>query len=86
MGLRFKKCNIYMDSTNWTVPDREYLDLNKEKMQEYIKTHPMPKNNTYSFGNPQEAIDDITESQGAIIIDFDESQEFINWLEGLLSD
>ena len=84
MGRYMKKCYIYFSTFNWTAPEREYLDWNKDQMIEFNKTFPMPENNLY--GTAEEVIASLITGTGAIVFDIDVGEDFIEWIDYLIDE
>jgi len=86
MGHEFRKCWIFLDTTNWVAPEREYFiscKFDDERVQTWIKEHPIPINTLFS--NEEEAFRDLTESTGAISVQAGEGDDFIDWYGGFIS-
>ncbi len=84
MGHYFHKCWIYIDSSQWMAPEREFLGLKRTDMKEYIRKHPMPPNSL--FNTTTECMNDLLYNTGIITVSVKEKDEsdFVRWYEGLI--
>lgn len=85
MGHTFHKCFVYIDSFDWSAPERQYIGFKKQDLREYIKKHPMPPNSYYT--STKELVDEMLNCHGVITLQVKETDEkaFIEWYEGLIA-
>ena len=63
--------------------DPQKLDITKEKILEYIKTHPMPIDSEYSL---EDLIDDLTEGRYPYTLPFNISEDTIKFIVKLIDE
>lgn len=81
MGHEFHKCLVYMDMSNWTAPELDYI-RNDKLFSKYVKKNPMPKNNTYD--NEEQLEMSIMNSGGILTLDVDADENIVLYLEDLI--
>ena len=59
--IRVDKFYVVYESTTMEAVNPEHLSLTREKIEEYMKNHPMPEDPAYS---KEELIEDLTKSSG----------------------
>ena len=59
--IRVERFWVVYNSTTMEAVNPEYLSLTREKIEEYMKDHPMPEDPAYS---KEELIEDLTKSSG----------------------
>lgn len=81
-GIQIKKSYIAVHSTNCTGVEPENMNWEEEKIEEYLKTHPIPADPNYS---EDDMIYDLTESGGTLTFSEDLKPETIKFIEVLMN-
>ncbi len=82
MAISIEKKLIAMQTITCTALEPEYLGITEEKLDEYVKEHPFPKDEHYSW---QDLLNDI-ESTGSWTFDPEIGEAMIDWLETMIYD
>lgn len=83
MGIRVDDIKLVYESITREAVLPEYLGITKEKMEEYLKEHPMPKDPEYSL---EEMVNDITKSTGFYSLPKDIKDDTADFIATLISD
>jgi hypothetical protein len=71
MGIRVRRVEDSFgiwDSSNCRFIDAEHLGIGVERVREYLKEHPFPKDTKDRWYSEEYMIGDVTDSQGSLII------------------
>lgn len=82
MGTKIYDAKIVTNGSGFSV-DPQRLDITKEKILEYIKTHPMPNDPEYSL---DDLIFDLTEGGHIYLLPFKIKEETMRYVEKLIDD
>ena len=83
MSIRISKKIVAYESISMTTFDPSYVDLDENKIRQYIKTHPMPSDEDYS---EEDLIFDLTRSEGTHMQPEGIREETIEYIEDLLNE
>ena len=83
MSFRIRKKLVAFESTTYTALEPQYLGISKERLKQYLKENPMPKDNAYS---ENDLIMDLTDSTGMYTLPEDIKNETIYYIEELLTE
>lgn len=83
MGIRIGNFKMVYESTCMEAIDCQYLGITREKMEEYLKEHPMPDDPEYSL---EDMIGDITGSSGFYILPNKIQDDTANFIATLIGD
>ena len=81
--IRAEKTILVYDSIMMLAIEPEYLGITEEKMVEYMRETPMPKDEKYSG---EDFIDDITQSTGFYSLPDGIKEETIAYIEDALNE
>jgi|GEM_PF-3194919 len=85
MGIRIRRVDDSFgiwDSYNCKFIEAEHLGIKAERVREYLKEHPFPKDSKDNWYTEECMIGDVTNSQGSLIIPGSEEQA--EWVADML--
>ena len=85
MSRSLKLCYVFIDTFDYSTPDREYLDhKDLNELKDWISNNPLPKNEIYE--DIKEVYDDLTKSSGIITFESKTNIELVNWMNIFLEE
>ncbi len=82
MGRCFEKVWLFMYTSTWDCPQREYMGFVEEEIRDYIAENPMPENT--HFKDVDEVVRELCQSTGIITLDPETPYEFVSWYQELI--
>jgi len=75
---------VYMNTSDWIAPEREYLDFDEPAIRRYIEEHPIPENK--DFKTADDIVYELCHCTGLIALSPKFSDEFVEWYDDLISE